>query len=420
MIMRIILFSSLLYLISLFILFPSCKSNHAIYLTLENDLEISRVDEPIIISRGELEKRTDQISQGLLPVLIDKDGNHIPSQLDDMSGDGNWDEMFLLISIPAKSNSELRVNFVLPENYPVYETRTNVRFAIVESDGSYVPQTLGTRLGPDDKPAIEMFHHEGPAWENDRVGFRNYFNHRNSMDIFGKTTTEMILDRAGIDEDYHYMQDWGMDILMVGNSLGAGGLALGIGEEIHRVAPGAPGTYELVSQGPLRSIIRLGFNNWMIGNHEYSLTHDIALWGGALFYESTVSLSGVQGDETLITGIATISLDEILPMEIGSTHGITTVATHGLQAYKEGEYLGMAVMVVDGNYLGYGHMDADGDDIQHSLLVKMKASESSPVRFRFYSAWEHTDGKFESREYFKQFIETDVRALDSPIRVSVK
>jgi hypothetical protein len=420
MIMRIILFSSLLYLISLFILFPSCKSNHAIYLTLENDLEISRVDEPIIISRGELEKRTDQISRGLLPVLIDEDGNHIPSQLDDMSGDGNWDEMFLLISIPAKSNSELRVNFVLPENYPVYETRTNVRFAILESDGSYVPQTLGTRLGPDDKPAIEMFHHEGPAWENDRVGFRNYFNHRNSMDIFGKVTTAMILDSAGIGEDYHFMQDWGMDILMVGNSLGAGALALEKGGNIYRVAPEAQGSYQLITQGPLRSIIRLSFEDWQVDGQNYSLTHDIAIWGGAWFYESTVSLSEYYGDETFLAGITTIKLDEILPIVIKSEQGITSVATHGLQAYNDGEYLGMAVMVVDEQYLGYDYIDESGVDIQHSLLVKMKASESSPVRFRFYSAWEHTDGKFESREYFKQCIETDVRALDSPIRVSVK
>jgi len=240
------------------------------------------------------------------------------------------------------------------------------------------------------------------------------------MDIFGKTTTEMILDHAGIGEDYHFMQDWGMDILMVGNSLGAGALALEKGGEIYRVATGAQGSYRLITQGPLRSIVRLSFTDWLVDGHNYSLTHDISIWGGAWFYESKVSLSDYLGDETLIAGIATISLDEILPIEISSPHGITTVATHGPQAYNAGEYLGMAVMVVDGNYVGYDHIDAGGDDIQHTLLVRMKTDENSTARFRFYSAWEHTDGKFESSEYFMQFIEAEAQALASPVKFSIK
>ena len=38
---------------------------------------------------------------------------------------------------------------------------------------------------------------EGSAWENDLVGFRNYMDQRNGMDIFGKTTPDMVLDQCG-------------------------------------------------------------------------------------------------------------------------------------------------------------------------------------------------------------------------------
>jgi hypothetical protein len=413
-------FASLLYIACFLILFASCQSDQTIHINLENELGFSRVDEPIIIQRAELDAGSNFISRGFLPVLKDNDGNQIPSQIDDLNGDGQWDELFFLYSMDAKSTSKLRVEFVAPEEYPNYEARTNVRFATVESDGSFVPQITGTRLGPDDKPAIDMFHHEGPAWENDIVGFRNYFNTRNSMDIFGKLTTEMVLDSAGIGEDYHFMQDWGMDILMVGNSLGAGALALEKGGNIYRVATGSHGTYNLITQGPLRSIIRLSFSDWQVDGHNYSLTHDIAIWGGAWFYESTVSLSEYHGDETILAGITTIKLEEIRPMVIESEQGITSVATHGMQAYDDGEYLGMAVMVVDGDYLGYDYIDGNGDDIQHSLLVKIQADENLPARFRFYSAWEHSDGKFEDREYFKKLLETEAQVLASPVRVTIR
>ncbi len=39
---------------------------------------------------------------------------------------------------------------------------------------------------------------EGPAWENDLVGFRNYLDQRNGMDIFGKIESRMVLDSVGV------------------------------------------------------------------------------------------------------------------------------------------------------------------------------------------------------------------------------
>ena len=65
--------------------------------------------------------------------------------------------------------------------------------------------------------------YEGPGWESDKVGYRLYLDGRNVLDIFGKKTPGIVLPKVGRGEDYHAMADWGMDILKVGNSLGAGG-----------------------------------------------------------------------------------------------------------------------------------------------------------------------------------------------------
>ncbi len=68
---------------------------------------------------------------------------------------------------------------------------------------------------------------ESVSWENDKIGFRNYFDCRNVKDLFGKLKPDMIIDKIGTPESpsYHELSDWGMDVLHCGSSLGSGGLA---------------------------------------------------------------------------------------------------------------------------------------------------------------------------------------------------
>lgn len=49
---------------------------------------------------------------------------------------------------------------------------------------------------------------EGPAGKNDKVGFRNYYDLRNGMDIFGKITDKMVLDTIGLTGSYHDLSNW--------------------------------------------------------------------------------------------------------------------------------------------------------------------------------------------------------------------
>ena len=101
----------------------------------------------------------------------------------------------------------------------------------------------------------EVYQMEGPAWETDLVGFRNYLDQRNGMDIFGKLTGEMVLDSVGVAgrQSYHDPDDWGMDVLKVGTSLGAGSIGYMYSDSIYRVGDSGSGTYELLMEGSQRS-----------------------------------------------------------------------------------------------------------------------------------------------------------------------
>ena len=78
---------------------------------------------------------------------------------------------------------------------------------------------------------------EGPGWESDKIGYRLYLDWRNAIDIFGKKTDKMVLQNVGLDgfDSYHEMQDWGVDVLKVGDALGIGTLAFWNGEKAVRV-----------------------------------------------------------------------------------------------------------------------------------------------------------------------------------------
>lgn len=418
--MKHALFLSGLLLLVLGSLASSCQKKKEAIILLENDITLEREDEPVSISRDNIERHLGTIPEGMIPAIVDEDGNFIPSQMDDLTGNGEWDELFFLSSIPPNKMITRKLKLIPSEDSPSFKPRTNIRFAEITDDGNFISQSKARRLKADDPPSTEMFQHEGPAWENEFVGFRNYFNSRNSMDIFGKVTSNMVLDSAGIGEDYHFMQYWGMDILMVGNSLGAGALAFEKDSVFHRVAPGAKGTFELISEGPLRSVLRLRYDQWLVGGNEYSLIHDISIYGGAWYYESTVYIEGMKSDETLISGITTIELEEKDPIILKNDKGVSTFATHGQQAYNDGEYLGMAIMVGENSYKGYEYIGTDGEDIENTYLVKMRWDDDKPVKFRFYSNWELTNEQFSDRTYFRDFLEHEAAGMAYPVKISIK
>lgn len=70
----------------------------------------------------------------------------------------------------------------------------------------------------------KMFPYEGIGWENGIIGYRLYLDGRLTSDVFGKRSPEPVLASINAGSNYHEMEDWGMDVLHVGPSLGIGGI----------------------------------------------------------------------------------------------------------------------------------------------------------------------------------------------------
>ncbi|WP_291860753.1 DUF4861 family protein [Marinilabilia sp.] len=355
-------------------------------------------DKAVVLSYEEVNSYLPEEVGDNYIIVVDANGKNLPAQFDDLDKDGNWDEMAFLVNLEAGVPQTVYFNAVSEDELPDFPKRTNVRFGYVEEP--YAEVSAEDRLKTTDSPTISgVFQMEGPAWENELVGFRNYYDARNGIDIFGKATTGMVLDSAGIrGQNYHELDDWGMDILKVGNSLGAGALGIRVNGEVVRVGQCEKGTYEFITEGPVRAILKLNYFGMAVNDRIYDIEHEISIYAGDRFYRSKVSVDGLQGDEQLVTGIVNMEQKEAFTME---ENGFRIVASHGNQAYL-GEVLGMAVLVPDDEFIETWTAPDEGSGIVETHMVAIDLEEGEPSEYYFFSGWEYQDEGFKTQDYFKQ------------------
>lgn len=387
---------SISLLLTLIFFLSACSSNSSYLITNDSDHDIA--DKTIVLSREVVKEHLKDTSlmDGL--VARSQSGEWLPTQCDDLDGDGKWDEMAFLCNLTGRTN--FKVSFHQPDSALNFPQRTNVRFGRMTKPFDEVTADLRMKTN-DTKFTAPVYQMEGPAWENDIIAFRNYYDARNGIDIFGKTTKEMVLDSVGVNgRDYHTLADWGMDILKVGNSLGAGAIALAIGDSLYRIGPCEEGSYRLISEGPVRSILDLDYKNVPAADRIYNVKHRIILNAGERFFRNRVWISGIRGDESLVTGIVNlhdVPADTLLIPEGKILYSL------GNQGYN-GELLGMAIFLPDSQFIRFDEAPVDGNGIVNTHLVRMKLYEDEPSRYRFLAVWENECPGIKDTGYFIELL----------------
>lgn len=388
---------------------------------ISNNSKNNRLDQLVVLSRSELTKRLAEkdIEDGI--TITDKNNNKLTVQLDDLDFDGDWDEALFLYSFKAREK-------ILFNIFPGYlkdhttTSRAHVRHRRKKADDSF-----GMALMVDSIPAghpntdflkvkLPPFLTEGPAWENDRVGFRLYFDVRNGKDIWGKTTTKMMMDSVGVNPEvsYHHLASWGMDVYKVGTSLSAGALAINLkrpnkidtlirlgGQHMGRVV------YEKISDGPLRARFRLKYPEWHYtsGASPLFLVEDISISAGQFYYESEVTFLNAPKEISLTTGFADIYK---VPSGIIRDGSASAFYSYGLQS-ENNDNLGLAIIARSNEILDFKKTNSKFSDINDSYLLSFKSKRSPDInRFRFYACWSLSDARFKSIETFEDFLHEQI------------
>jgi hypothetical protein len=406
----------------------TAQAQKPLSLRLQNPLALARPSETVVLARAALERASGAIPAGQVPVFTPAGGQPLPAQLDDLNGDGRWDEAALLVSLAARQLQVVRVTWVPAAQAPAFPVRAQARLAKLV-DGKFVPVTAETMPAthrPTDFAVtpVPPYQVEGPAWENDKVAFRLYFDQRNGKDIFGKTTPDLVLDRVGQPgDDYHKQAPWGMDVLKVGASLGAGAVAL-VGrnaeghETLFRLGENVQKTdYHFISSGPVRALFALDYHGWQpqLGL-PYHLTDLVSLGVGQYFYESTLTLSGFTGQRQLATGIVNLYCDSARQT---TQKGYATLATHAKQSENK-DHLGMALAVDRASFAGFGQTPETGPEkVLQTFYLKMNARPDVPVKYRFFAGWEPSDPRFANAAQFHQWVAEEAQRMAAPIKVKI-
>ena len=388
-------------------------------LIFKNPSSVEKKDAPVVVKRQKLENKFGPIAASQTLLLRDEKGDTIPSQLDNVDSDEKWDELSFVHDFAPDSKDTIMMDLIDTTEAPEYKPRTNVRFVTLGEPKEEIQEAerLGYKQMGDREDVYQM---EGPAWENDKVGFRNYFDPRNTIDVFGKTTSEMVMDEVGIrGQDYSKMDDWGMDILETGRSLGAGAIGLKVRDSIVRIGPEGEGSFTRVFEGPIRSRLRFEFENIIISGNNYNVIHDITIWPGTYGYKGEVEIQRAEEfdyTEQLIIGLVNREVDSLTIDKPNDQY--VSLITHNKQAV-EGGYLGLGLLLEQENFIASGTAPVSSEKdkgIVDTYYAIMDLSDPT-LSYYMYAGWEKSDEKFAREEQFVEYVRNQAKKFTTPVKV---
>jgi hypothetical protein len=413
------------------LILSSCKAQQkttGTTITLKNTADLAVPQKAITIKRSQLNVKEDS---KVYPILIFKTDT-IPAQLNDLDGDGKWDELFLVTDFAPKEKKIAALKWSSTD--PKFTIRTSVRFGKREAKNLPVQPATGEVLMANQvhkKLGFQKYQTDGPTWENDKVGFRHYLDGRNSKDVFGKRIPAITPEDVGInskgavEDNYHVMYDWGRDIFPVGNSAGLGGYALLIEDKINRLGiltndtlnNVEKTTFKIVSEGPVNSVLSYHYQNWKASGNEYQVQETTSIWPGMYAYENTVSINGLKGKEMFLAAIS--NLNNKNPLKVVESGDWVCFIQHDYLTYERQWILGTAILVPKKLYKGYIEAPKTGQ-LTDSYLAKLTIKNNEKISYYAIAGWElSADKNFKDATYFSNYVTTLAKQLSAKIEVKI-
>ncbi|MEQ8238976.1 MAG: DUF4861 family protein [Cyclobacteriaceae bacterium] len=337
----------------------------------------------------------------------------VPIEAIDEDNDGTTDQLLAHVNIPANESIELNLNDWQPN--PAFQKRTQAEISTAVGGAWKERKYLdGTGFKNVDFLSVPKAHtdhswyirYEGPGWENELVGYRFYLDWRNATDIFGKKVDTLVLQQVGQDgfDSYHEEEDWGMDILKAGKSLGIGSIGR-INDEgvVEHFKKTDSVTCEITRNGYLSSSIETNYYGWDTSAGKCDLKSTLKINSGDRATIHKVSF-GNEADN-FCTGVVKHPAGEFFQ---ASADEWGYIATFGAQTLFN-DNLGMAIFYKTDQLL-----KVDTADAYNQLLV-FKPTES--LEYQFLGAWEKEPNGIQTKEAFETYLNKKLTALHSPIEV---
>ncbi|MFQ5603022.1 MAG: DUF4861 domain-containing protein [bacterium] len=386
----------------------------ALQMTVKNAVNLARKDALVAMGIEEIKTNFPQFNPAAFVVL--DAGKELASQADDLDGDGALDQITFVADFTTNESKAVTVRYATSgEKKRDYLRRTQAELSHKfggkwmerKYEGGQFQNVDLLRVPPEHTDHSLFFRYEGPGWESDKVGYRFYLDWRNAIDIFGKKTSQMVLQDVGQDgfDSYHEMADWGMDILKVGESLGIGSIGMWHHGKVYRVSETDGSTCRISANGPVFSSIQTRYFGWKVGSKKFDLTSNLSITAGSRLTRHEVVISGEA--DNLCTGLVKHKDTEVLQSaEAGSDWAY--FANFGKQSLA-GDNLGMAIL-----YRRSELIQMTEDELSHVLVLK---PQNGKLTYYFLAAWEQEPDGLRTQVEFQEFLDKTVTALNMPVAI---
>lgn len=410
-------------------------------ITLINTLNIDRKDCPIVITREQfpLKKLHEMwvtiVDPSLPPkaeptkeeyafagghgIRKETNGHQMFYQLDDLDKDGIWDELYFQTDLKAHESRSLYIYFGFSgRGWNQHGTHATI--------GSYMRHII-------------------PWWESANIGWKLWFP--TSVDMYGKRKPILMSEEMCIHNYCGYYGvpkvnfDYGSDIMGVGSTFGAGGIGLFeypanpdsistprftpvTGEKISErnfnedQITDSRYSFDVVVNGPMRSIVRIRTMNWKTGSGFYELVQDYTAYTNQSYSTCKVQFTkffpGSNGT-SFGCGIRANSdesgnvVEHGIAMRIGSEMVADPDDDTGQKGHKV-DFVGSALVVKDRYNPVYQRVAASGPN--HTFRIPV----TSDMRYEYLIAGAWNEGVvYNTPDLFKAYVRKVATEYNSPV-----
>jgi hypothetical protein len=281
---------------------PLHAEEKQVTVTLTNPLNEVRTDAPISFKLKDLHP-----SFQVRSVVVTCNGQEIPSQIDDLNRDGKAEELAFVIDMKAKESKEVTVTLSSERSDKAYPPRVFAELLLKnpKHPADTIHQTMEieslTVLNDDDP--YNYVHHHGPAFESELVGMRLYFDHRQTVDQYGKYRKGLeIKDTQFYTSKEQLAAGYGDDVLWAGNTVSVGTFRGWNGKEQEMITPVARRTESVLAKGPIRTVVEIKDADWLYHGKYITMTQRYTLYAGHRDVEVSVRFDEPMQEETFCTG----------------------------------------------------------------------------------------------------------------------
>ena len=227
--------------------------------TVANNSDKARKHAPVVI-------QLDKTDMNVRRAIVTADGVETPCQLDDIDQDGRADELCFMADVEARSARQYTVTLYStgrPQEYvPQVYAEMLLKNKKIKAENKQDLYISALTVDRGTNPYWQL-HHHGAAFENKLVGYRIYFDHRQTVDIYGKYKKGLELKQTQFYPDAgQKAAGYGDDVLWVGSTLGLGTLRGWDGVKPTMLDNVERRSQKIIARGPVRTIIEVKDEGW--------------------------------------------------------------------------------------------------------------------------------------------------------------